>query len=69
MGGPVHLPSLVGGDKNADCMGSKPWDKSGRRNSSYEIRNPRASHAKAKDVADSSKSLDTPKSSVSLKSV
>jgi hypothetical protein len=55
-----------------DCMaGSKPSAKSGRcRNSSYEIRIPRASHAKAKDVADSSKSLDTPKkSSVSSKSL
>jgi hypothetical protein len=45
MGGPVHLPSLVGGDKHADCLGSKPWAK-GRRNSSWiktsEIRNPRA---------------------------
>jgi hypothetical protein len=70
MGGPVHLhlPSLVGGDKNADCIGSKPSAKS-RRNSSYEIRIPRASQAKAKDVADSSKSLDTSKSSVSSKSV
>jgi hypothetical protein len=68
--GPVHLPSLmVGGDENAHGMGSKPSAK--RRHvaiaSSCEICIPRA--AKAKDVADSSKSLDniTP-SSVSSKS-
>jgi hypothetical protein len=60
---------MVGGDENANGMGSKAFgQETSRRNSSCEICIPRA--AKAKDVADSSKSLDniTP-SSVSSKSV